>query len=223
VNPNTVVVVNSGSPVELPWKDKVSAILLTWFPGEEYGNALADVLFGDGEPGGRLPTTWGSLDLAPVTNTDPTNGVLNYSEGINIGYRAWVHAGVTPNFWFGHGLGYTTFEFSEMSLPASTKAGSDVAVSLNVSNTGERKGSEVVQVYLRRKDSSVKRPPLWLAGFEKVSVAAGESTNVIVSIDARRFAHYDGDWKFEAGEFEVLVAKSSELVGALSGSVELLK
>lgn len=223
VNPNTVVVVNSGSPVELPWKDKVSAILLTWFPGEEYGNALADVLFGDGEPGGRLPTTWGSLDLAPVTNTDPTNGVLNYSEGINIGYRAWVHAGVTPNFWFGHGLGYTTFEFSEMSLPASTKAGSDVAVSLKVSNTGERKGSEVVQVYLRRKDSSVKRPPLWLAGFEKVSVAAGESTNVIVSIDARRFAHYDGDWKFEAGEFEVLVAKSSELVGALSGSVELLK
>jgi beta-glucosidase len=222
VNQNVVVVVNAGSPVELPWKDKVSAILLTWFPGEEYGNAVADVLFGDKEPGGRLPTTWGALDKAPVTNTDPVNGELPYSEGINIGYRAWAKAGVTPNYWFGHGLGYTTFEFSEVAIPASLSSGSDLKISLKVTNTGARSGSEVVQVYLRRKNSSVNRPPLWLAGFEKVSVAAGESEAVTVSVDARRFAHYDGDWQFEAGEFEVLVAKSSELVGALSGSVQLL-
>ena len=222
VNPNTVVVVNSGSPVELPWKDKVSAILLTWFPGEEYGNSLADVLFGDSEPGGRLPTTWGSLALAPVSNTDPTDGDLEYSEGINIGYRAWAKAGVTPNYWFGHGLGYSTFEFSEVSMPSSIQAGTDLAISVKVSNTGARKGSEVVQVYLRRKDSSANRPPLWLGGFEKVSVEAGQSTTVTVSVAARRFAHYDGDWKYELGDFEILVAKSSELVGALSGSVELL-
>ena len=223
VNPNTVVVVNSGSPVELPWKEKVSAILLSWFPGEEFGNALADVLYGVREAGGRLPTTWGSLAEAPVTNTNPTDGNLVYSEGVNIGYRAWVKENRTPNYWFGHGLGYTTFEFSDVSIPSKTSTNDTLDVSVKVTNTGNRKGSEVVQVYLRRKDSSVNRPPLWLAGFEKVSIEAGQSATVTVSVEARRFAHYDGGWQFEAGEFEVLVAKSAELVGALGGTVQLLK
>jgi beta-glucosidase len=223
VNPNTVVVVNAGSPVELPWKDKVSAILLTWFPGEEYGNALSDVLYGSAEPGGRLPTTWGSLNEAPVTNTDPTDGQLHYSEGINIGYRAWIKHGRKPNFWFGHGLGYTSFEFSEMSVASSANTSEPLAVSVKVTNTGKRAGSEVVQVYLRRKETSVNRPPLWLAGFEKVSVEAGATVSVIISVDPRRFAHYESGWQFEAGEFEVLVGKSAELVGALSGTVQLLK
>ncbi len=223
VNPNTVVVVNSGSPVELPWKEKVSAILLTWFPGEEFGNALADVLFGQSEPGGRLPTTWGPLSEAPVTNTNPTNGQLVYSEGINIGYRAWIKEGRKPNYWFGHGLGYTSFEFSDLNVAAEASTTADMKVAVKVTNTGNRTGQSVVQVYLRRKNTSVNRPELWLAGFEKVSVASGASVEVTVSVAARRFAHYDGGWQFEAGEFEVLVAQSAELVGALSSAVELLK
>jgi len=222
VNPNTVVVVNAGSPVELPWKDKVAAVLLTWFPGEEYGNALADVIFGDYEPGGRLPTTWGSLAQAPVSNTDPINGDLVYSEGLDIGYRAWAKAGVQPNYWFGHGLGYSSFEFANASIPGTVNRDGSLAVSIDVTNSGSRAGSEVVQVYLRRKNSAFKRPELWLAGFEKVSVGAGETTTVSVSIPGRRFAHYDQGWKYEPGEFEVLVAKSSELVGALTGLTQLL-
>jgi beta-glucosidase len=223
VNPNTIVVVNSGSPVELPWKEQVSAILLTWFPGEEFGNALSDVLLGEREPGGRLPTTWGSLVQAPVTNTNPSDGQLVYSEGINIGYRAWIKEGRTPNYWFGHGLGYTSFEFSNLELPKTTTVNTPLSVSVQVTNTGERTGSEVVQVYLRRKNSFVNRPPLWLAGFEKVTVEAGKSAKVSISVDARRFAHFEGGWQFEAGEFEVVVAKSAELVGALERTVEVLK
>lgn len=223
VNPNTVVVVNSGSPVELPWKDKVSAILLTWFPGEEFGNALADVIFGKSEPGGRLPTTWGSLSQAPVTNTNPVSGNLVYSEGINIGYRAWIKENRQPNFWFGHGLGYTTFEYRNLTAETTLSSTESFSVSIEVTNTGKRQGSTVVQVYLRRKKTSANRPPLWLAGFEKVLVGAGSSTTVSIQIAARRFAHYEGGWQFEPGEFEVLVAKSSELVDALSCTVELLK
>lgn len=223
VNPNTVVVVNSGSPVELPWKDKVSAILLAWFPGEEFGNALVDVIFGAREAGGRLPTTWGSLAAAPVTNTNPVNGDLVYSEGLNIGYRAWIQAGVKPNYWFGHGLGYTTFEYRNLEVAGTTTTDSKLIVSVEIENTGNRTGSEVVQVYLSRKNSSVNRPPLWLAGFEKVTVEAGAVKRVTVEVDPRRFAHYDGGWEFEAGEFELYAAKSSELVGALHSTVNLLK
>ena len=223
VNPNIVVVVNAGSPVELPWKDKVSAVLLTWFPGEEYGNALADVIYGAREAGGRLPTTWGSMASAPVTNTDPTNGDLVYSEGVNIGYRAWIHAGTQPNYWFGHGLGYTTFEYRNIEVAGTTTTDSKLIVSVEIENTGDRAGSEVVQVYLARKDSSVKRPPLWLAGFEKVTVEAGAVERVTVEVDPRRFAHYDGGWQFESGEFEVYAAKSAELADALHSTVNLLK
>ena len=223
VNPNTVVVVNAGSPVELPWKDKVSAVLLTWFPGEEFGNALADVIYGVREAGGRLPTTWGSMAAAPVTNTNPTDGDLVYAEGVNIGYRAWIKGGRKPNYWFGHGLGYTTFEYRNLEVAETTTTDSKLIVSVEIENTGDRAGSEVVQVYLARKDSSVNRPPLWLAGFEKVTVEAGAVARVVVEVDPRRFAHYDGGWKFEAGEFELYAGKSSELVGALHSTVNLLK
>ena len=223
VNPNTVVVVNSGSPVELPWKDKVSAVLLTWFPGEEYGNALADVIYGVREAGGRLPTTWGSMAAAPVTNTDPTDGDLVYNEGVNIGYRAWINAGAKPNYWFGHGLGYTTFEYRNLEVAGTTTADSTLLVSVEIENTGDRSGAEVVQVYLARKNSTVKRPPIWLAGFTKVTVEAGAVERVVVEVDAKRFAHYDGGWQFESGEFELYAAKSSELAHALHSTVNLLK
>lgn len=218
-NPNTIVVINAGSPVEMPWRKEVAAVILTWFPGEEYGNALADVVYGISEPGGRLPTTWGAtLDETPITNTDPTNGALVYSEGLNIGYRAWAKAGKTPAYHFGYGLGYTTFELSNLEVSAT---GQGAKVSVELSNTGERDGSDVVQVYVRKTDSKVKRPEFWLAGFAKASVVAGKSTRVEIELDERRFTHYQNGWKLENGSYEVFISRSADLSQALVGSVNI--
>ncbi len=219
VNPNTVVVINAGSPVEMPWRKEVAAVLLTWFPGEEYGNALADVIYGNAEPGGRLPTTWGAtMDETPITNTDPIDGALVYAEGLNIGYRAWSKANKTPAYYFGYGLGYTTFELSHLEVVAQ---GKNAKVSVKLSNTGEREGSDVVQVYLRKSDSAVKRPEFWLAGFAKVKVAAGASTTVEIELEERRFAHYSNGWSVESGKYEVLVSRSADLTKALAGVVKI--
>jgi beta-glucosidase len=139
VNPRTVVVVNAGSPVEMPWRDKVAAVLLTWFPGQEGGGALADVLTGAREPGGRLPTTWPArLEDAPVTEVTPQDGKLVYEEGVFIGYRAWDRSGRQPGFSFGHGLGYTSWAYSSVEASAQR-------ATVRVQNTGSRPGREVVQ------------------------------------------------------------------------------
>jgi beta-glucosidase len=218
VNPNTVVVINAGSPVEMPWRKDVAAVLLTWFPGEEYGNALSDVIYGSREPGGRLPTTWGAtLDDAPVSDTDPIDGALVYSEGLDIGYRAWAKAGTKPAYHFGYGLGYTTFELGNLLV----ESGNHVNVSLDVTNTGDRDGSDLVQIYLRKKDSKVRRPELWLAGFAKVRTRAGETSRVSISLDSRRFAHYADKWCVEKGAYEIFVSRSADLSLALKGSVEI--
>lgn len=221
VNPNTIVVINAGSPVEMPWRKDVAAVLLTWFPGEEYGNALADVIYGASEPGGRLPTTWGeTLADAPVSNTDPVNGALVYSEGLNIGYRAWAKSGKSPAYHFGYGLGYTSFEISNLSVAAGPEQSATVEVDLT--NTGERDGSDVVQVYLRRRNSAVARPEFWLAGFAKAKVMAGQSKRIKIDLDSRRFAHFaNGEWQIESGEFEVLVSRSADLTNSLGGGVQI--
>ncbi len=144
VNPRTVVVVNSGSPVELPWREQVAAVLLSWFPGQEAGAALADVLLGIHEPGGRLPTTWPArLDDAPVTTVTPTNGQLAYSEGPFIGYRAWQRSASlpAPAYPFGHGLGYTDWEYESLDTTPDS-------VRVRLRNTGPRPGREIIQIYL---------------------------------------------------------------------------
>lgn len=148
-NPHTVVVVNSGGPVELPWRAQAGAVLLTWFPGQEGGAGLADVLFGHAEPGGRLPTTWAAtLADAPVTRTEPADGRLDYDEGLHIGYRAWARHHRTPAYWFGHGLGYTTWAYEALDVPDDLVAGESFTVRIGLRNTGGRPGREVVQVYL---------------------------------------------------------------------------
>ncbi len=116
-NPRTVVVVNAGSPVELPWADEVAAVLLAWFPGQEAGGALADVLLGVAEPGGRLPTTWPVVAAdCPVLSVTPSGGKLRYDEGVFIGYRAWQRAGVAPRYPFGHGEGYTSWAYEQLKV-----------------------------------------------------------------------------------------------------------
>jgi beta-glucosidase len=194
-NPRTVVVVNAGAPVLLPWADDVAAILLAWFPGQEFGNALADVLTGAAEPGGRLPTTWPKSEEG-LPQTTPDNGVLSYDEGIFVGYRAYERDGREPLFPFGHGLGYTTWEYAAVELR-------DGEVFVRVRNTGERRGREVVQVYASKPDSAIERPPRWLAGFAIAEADPGEEVEVPVTIDARAFQHWDGGWKTEPGEFDL--------------------
>ncbi|QEU83253.1 glycosyl hydrolase [Streptomyces subrutilus] len=210
-NPRTVVVVNAGGPVELPWRTRPGAVLLTWFPGQEAGAALADVLLGRTEPGGRLPTTWPAvLADAPVRTTRPTAGVLPYEEGLHIGHRAWLRAGRAPAYWFGHGLGYTTWAYERLGPPEPAPGGYEIPVELR--NTGARAGREVVQVYLARPDSAVDRPVRWLAGWAAVRVGAGERVTAYVRIDARALRHWcpaEGGWTAEPGRFTLLAGRSA--------------
>jgi len=203
VNPRTVVVVNSGAPVVLPWAESAPAVLLSWFPGMEAGNALADVLLGAVEPGGRLPTTWPAAETdVPVYATQPVEGRLTYDESIHVGHRGWLRSGARPAFWFGHGLGYTTWAY-ESAAPDGD------AVAVTVRNTGSRAGREVVQVYASRPESAVDRPARWLAGFAVASAAPGESVTVRVPVPARAFEHWTGDgWVREPGTFTLHVGRS---------------
>ncbi|MFF6774563.1 beta-glucosidase [Streptomyces sp. NPDC012637] len=204
-NPNTVVVVNAGSPVEMPWREDVAAILLGWFPGQEGGAALADVLTGAEEPGGRLPTTWPvALADAPVTEVTPTDGELHYAEGLFIGYRAWDKAGAVPAYPFGHGLGYTTWSYE--SLVATPES-----ATVTLTNTGGRTGREVVQIYLAPTEDRVERPARWLAGFASVEAAAGETVEVTIELPRRAFEIWDEErngWTLVPGAYEVLAAHS---------------
>jgi beta-glucosidase len=196
-NPRTIVVVNAGAPVLLPWADEVPAILLTWFGGQEVGHALADVLLGVAEPGGRLPTTWPrSADGLPSTR--PQDGVLAYTEGLLVGHRAGPDARLP----FGHGLGYTTWSYDAIEA-------TDGGVAVTVTNTGERPGREVVQVYASRPDSAVERPVRWLAGFAAATAQPGEARTVTVDLPPRAFAHWDGGWQVEPGAFTVEAGPSS--------------
>ncbi|MGW7397569.1 glycoside hydrolase family 3 protein [Streptomyces cyaneofuscatus] len=206
-NPRTVVVVNSGSPVELPWRNEVAAVLLTWFPGQEAGHALADVLRGEYEPGGRLPTTWPvALADVPVSATTPTNGELPYTEGVFIGYRAWEQAGTTPAYAFGHGLGYTTWEYDTVTATPDS-------VTVRARNTGPRPGSDTVQIYLAPEPAPTApaRPARWLAGFARVTAAPGESVEVTVPVERRACQVWDEEaygWKTLPGTYTVQAARS---------------
>jgi len=208
-NPRTVAVVSAGAPVEMPWRKDVAALLLTWFPGQEAGNALADVLLGRVEPGGRLPTTWpAAMADVPVLDTQPVDGVLRYSEGLHIGYRAWLKAGTQPAYPFGHGLGYTTWEYVAAS-PGEINGLPAVRVRLR--NSGSRRGREVVQLYLSRPQSSIERPARWLAGWAPVEADAGEEIEATVPVDLWALRHWDvaaGHWAIEPGEFEVQIGRS---------------
>ncbi|MET8110943.1 beta-glucosidase family protein [Streptomyces prasinus] len=213
VNPRTVVVVNSGGPVELPWHREAGAVLLTWFPGQEAGAGLADVLFGLAEPGGRLPTTWAtSLADAPVTRTLPIGGRLDYAEGLHIGHRAWLRAGREPAYWFGHGLGYTTWEYAAVEAPACVAAGEPFTVRVTVRNTGTRAGREVVQVYLARPGSTVERPVRWFGGYAAVRAEAGRTASAEVVVGPRALRHWseaDRGWATEPGPYRLMVGRSA--------------
>ncbi|MFG2296955.1 glycoside hydrolase family 3 C-terminal domain-containing protein [Streptomyces sp. NPDC048603] len=217
VNPRTVVVVNAGSPVELPWREEVAAVLLTWFPGQEGGAALADVLLGAAEPGGRLPTTWPAvLADAPVTEVVPEDGRLEYREGIFIGYRAYERAGVEPAYAFGHGLGYTDWRYESLEVTAGT-GGPGATVRVRLANTGTRHGREVVQIYLApaggggTAEEGPDRAPGGLAGFAAVEAGPGESVETEIVLPRRAFETWDeeaGAWHRTGGTYRVRAGHS---------------
>jgi beta-glucosidase len=202
INPRTVVVVNAGSPVLMPWLEDVPAVLLTWFPGQEAGAALADVLLGAAEPSGRLPTTWPRrLEDCPVWHTVPKGGTLPYDEGVFIGYRAWQRTRTQPLFPFGHGLGYTTWVYQELTVEPGPGLGTARVV---LRNTGDRPGREVVQVYVGPQDpTGPQRPARVLAGFAVAHAQPGEEVVVTVPLAERATQIWDGAWRTVPGSYTV--------------------
>ena len=197
----TIVVVNSGSPVEMPWFEDVDSVLFTFFGGQQMGNALADVIYGKVNPAARTTTTWAKqMSDLPVVNTTPTNGELHYSEGRFIGYRAWRKSGKSPLIPFGHGLSYTTFTSELVSADKSI-------AKVRVTNTGNRAGSQVVQIYahLQSNESFERR----LAGFSKVSLQPGERKEVEVSLEPLTFMRFKGGWQDQTGNWEITLAENA--------------
>ena len=214
-NKNTVVILNTGSPIAMPWLDQVAAVVQAWYPGQECGHAMADVLFGDVNPSGKLSQTFPARleDNPAYINYPGENGQVQYGEGIFVGYRYYEKKKITPLLPFGFGLSYTTFSYDALSLSAQEIGPDDTLhVSVNVTNTGSRAGQEVVQLYIRDKAASVQRPEKELKAFAKVALAVGESRSVTLTITPDALAYYDTlthGWVAEPGEFEVLVGSSS--------------
>ena len=214
-NPRTVVVLNVGSPVEMPWVDAVPAVVQQWYGGQDAGHALADVLFGDVSPSGKLPITFPRAleDNPAYLNYPGENGKVVYGEGIFVGYRYYDKKKMEPLFPFGHGLSYTSFAFSNLRLNgAEFGPGDGIEVQVDVTNAGNVPGQEVVQLYVRDVAARVARPPQELKAFAKVHLLPGETRTVTLLLDQAALAFYDTAthcWTVETGEFELLVGSSS--------------
>ncbi len=217
VSDHLTVVLLSGNAVEMPWVDKVESVIQGWFLGSETGNVLAAVLSGEVNPSGKLPFTFGKrLEDYPShagEATFPNDGPTTYHEDIFVGYRGFEKEGIEPLFAFGHGMSYTTFEYSDLKLSSKrmSKRGK-LEVSVKVRNSGTRKGKEVVQLYVADLESSLPRPVKELKEFAKVELEAGESRTVHFTLDKSALSYYDdvqGCWVAESGDFEVLVGASS--------------
>ncbi|TLX10897.1 beta-glucosidase [Rhizobium sp. MHM7A] len=217
-NANTVVVLQTGGPIEMPWLGKVRAVLQMWYPGQELGNAVADVLFGDVEPGGRLPQTCPKVltDNSAITG-DPAvypgkDGHVRYAEGIFVGYRHHDTREIEPLFPFGFGLGYTSFRWSEPQLSARQMGPEGITFSVDVTNTGDRPGSELVQLYVRSPRAKVERPDKELRAFAKLSLQPGETGTAVMKIMPRDLAYFDievGAFRAEPGGYQLVLAANA--------------
>jgi len=213
VNPNTIVVLNNGAPLLLPWVDRVPAIVEAWLPGQQGAAALAQILFGDANPSGRLPFTFPRrLEDNPTSLYYSAGRDANYGEGIFIGYRYYEKKQVAPLFPFGHGLSYTRFEYSNLRVPAAS-SGPTVEVSIDVKNVGARAGAEVVQLYVADDATrDVVRPVKELRGFAKPALAPGETRTLRFTLAARDLAYYDvhaHDFVATPGTYRVQIGSSS--------------
>src|SRR5580693_9194662 len=223
-NPDTIVVLNTGSAVTMPWLSSVKGVLEAWYPGQEDGTAIANVLFGDYDPSGHLTVTFpASLSQVPASTTAQwpgTGGNVQYSEGIDVGYRWYDSKSLTPLFPFGYGLSYTTFSFSNLNVGPLT-AGGAATVTATVTNTGSRSGADVAQLYVTDPSAS-GQPPLQLEGFQRVDLAAGASTTVTFSLTQQNLQYWNSSsnaWATSAGNYTISVGDSSAslpLTGTLS-------
>jgi beta-glucosidase len=215
-NPNTVVVLQTGSPVAMPWLDKVAGVLQAWYPGQECGHAIANVLFGAVNPSGKLPQTFPRRleDNPAYLNYPGENGHVRYGEGIFVGYRYYEKKKIEPLFPFGFGLSYTSFAYDQVRLSAAAIAPDEtLTVKVDVTNTGQRAGQEIVQLYIHDVMARLSRPEKELKGFVKVALSPGETTTVTLTLDREALAYWDNAqraWVAEAGEFEVLLGSSSQ-------------
>jgi len=215
-NPNTIVVLINGTPIVMEkWIDKIPAVMEAWYPGQEGGDAIAHILFGDINPSGKLPVTFPKRleDNPSYKNYPGVNGIVEYKEGLLVGYRYYDTQQIEPLFPFGHGLSYTTFHYSDLTVHA-TGSGDDVKITINatVENTGSRAGAEVVQLYVRDLHSSLSRPDKELKGFRKIMLNPGEKKIVTFELEKDALSFYDPEkraWVAEPGEFEFLLGSSS--------------
>ena len=216
VNPRLAVVIVSGNAVAMPWVDNVNAIVEAWYCGSQSGTALADIIFGDVNPSGKLPVTFpvrlednGAHALGAY---DPASTEAHYSEGIFVGYRWAQKKDIKPLFAFGHGLSYTTFSYSEAEISRTTMSeNGNVTVSVNVTNTGDREGKEIVQLYIGDDECSVERPVMELKAFRKVSIKPGETVRVSFPVNADMLKFYGNDgWTLEKGSFTAYVGAASD-------------
>lgn len=213
-NKKTVVLLVAGSAVEMPWADQAGAIVWGWYGGMEAGNVFADVLFGDINPSGKMPITLPRAleDTAPIALNDHGPDVNRYPEGVFIGYRWFERQGLEPLFPFGHGLSYTRFTYSDLQIKPGEANGS-WTVTATITNSGDRAGAEVAQLYLRDLEASVERPAKELRGFEKVFLEPGASRTVTLHLNERDLSFWDVNshgWLAEPGEFEVMLGASVE-------------
>jgi beta-glucosidase len=226
-NKNIIVVLNVGSPVEMPWIKKVPAVLQLWYNSQEQGNALADVLFGDVNPSGKLPTTFPVRlqDNPAYINYPGEHGKVRYGEGIFVGYRYYDKKEIEPLFPFGHGLSYTTFQYSNLRLSAKSLTANELLkVRVDVTNTGKVAGKEVIQLYVRDVKSTVARPEKELKAFAKVELAPKQTRTVTFTLDREAFWYFDvtrNTWATEPGDFEILIGSSSRDI-RLKGSFTLV-
>ncbi|KRA83963.1 beta-glucosidase [Altererythrobacter sp. Root672] len=223
-NPNTVVVLQTGNPVNLRWKDKVGAIVQAWYSGQRGGEAIARVLTGEVNPSGRLPLTWAKDEsqlprpVIPGTGAGPNDRVtVDYTiEGADIGYRWFARRSLTPQYWFGHGLSYTSFGHDQLEV----KGGKTITASVTVTNTGSKPGKDVVQLYLTGKPGGAERR---LLAFEKIDLAPGESKRVTLTADPRLLASYDtrkSGWVIPSGNYDVAIGTDAGTM-ALTGSAKV--
>jgi beta-glucosidase len=214
-NKNTVVVLQSGSPVAMPWLDQVAAVIQAWYPGQEAGNSIADVLLGKAEPGGRLPQTFPRRleDDPAFVNYPGEGGRVRYGEGLYVGYRYYEKKKIEPLFPFGFGLSYTQFRFGALTLSAGTIGpGETIEASIEVANVGDREGSTVVQFYIVDEQASVSRPGKELKRFVKARLNPGENRTITTTFDMRCLAFFDvatTSWRAESGRFTVMAGSSS--------------
>jgi len=238
VQPNTIVVLHNGSPVVLPWADKVKGILEVYLSGQAVGESTVDLLYGKVNPSGKLAETFPKRlqDNPSYLNFPGTNRTVEYKEGVFIGYRYYDAKEMDVLYPFGFGLSYTTFDYSDLELTVLNgmdtlkpdnklhiKDTEQLQVSLKVKNTGIVSGKDIVQLYIQDKEASVSRPIKELKGFVKVSLAPGEEKTVTFTLDKRSFAYYStelADWYAESGTFDVLIGKSSREI-ILSAAIEM--